>query len=177
MQVKGRTFKATLDYIKVKFSKEKIKSFFEDFPEFGKTCDFSDAGWYPMDLFIKFSEKIDKFFGFGDSSLLVDIGAFSAIKAFETSHRLFKNLSPKILIANIQALLSSYYSKGTIEETQLGENKFKICIRNFIDSPYVSKRIQGWIAQALKLTGAKEVHVHGERVKGADVCFNVEWNQ
>jgi len=176
MQVKGRTFKATLDYIREKFSKEKIRSFFEDFPEFVKTCDFMDAGWYPVDLFVKFSEKIDKFFGFGDSSLLVDIGAFSAVKAFETSHKLFKNLSPRILAANVQALLSSYYSSGKAEQEQLKENKFRIYIRDFIDSPFVSKRIQGWIAQAIRMTGAKEVHVHGEKSKGADVCFSVEWN-
>ena len=175
MQVKGRTFKATLDYIAQKFSREKISSFFSDFPEFSKTGKFSDIEWYPMELFLAFSEKIDKFFGFGDASLLVDIGSFSALQAFKTSHKLFSNLSPKALASNIQALLSSYFSSGSAEHEFINGNKAKIYIRDFVSSPFLVKRIQGWIAQAIKLTGAKEVHVHDIKTKNADICFNVEW--
>jgi hypothetical protein len=175
MQVKGRTFKATLDYISQKFSREKINSFFSDFPEFSRTAKFSDIDWYPMDFFLNFSEKIDKFFGFGDASLLVDIGSFSALQAFKTSHKLFNNLSPKALAANIQALLSSYYSSGKADHEFINENKVKIYINDFISSPFLSKRIQGWVAQAIKLTGAKEVHVHDIKAKNADICFSVEW--
>lgn len=175
MQVKGRTFKATLDYIVKKFSREKINSFFSDFPEFSKTINFSDIEWYPLDFFLKFSEKIDSFFGFGDSALLIDIGAFSALQAFETSHKLFRNLSPKALASNIQVLLSSYYSFGKAEHEQLNENTIKIYIREFSTSPFLVKRIQGWISQAIKLTGAKEVHVHDIKTKNADICFNIEW--
>lgn len=175
MQVKGRMFKTTLDYIFQKFSKEKIKYFFSDSPEFAKTADFSDIAWYPMDLFISFSDKIDKFFGFGDASLLIDIGSFSALQAFETSHKLFKNLSPAALVSNIQTLLSSYYSKGKTEYEQINENKIIIYIREFASSPFIVKNIQGWLAQAIKITGAKEVHVHDIKTKHADICFNVEW--
>jgi hypothetical protein len=175
MQVKGRTFKATLDYIFQKYSKEKIKSFFSDFPEFSKTMEFSDITWYPMDLFLDFSDKIDRFFGFGDASLLIDIGSFSALQAFETSHKLFKNLSPNALASNIQTLLSSYYSSGKTEYELINENKLIIHIREFTSSPFIIKRIQGWVAQALKLTGAKEVHVHDIKTKHADICLNVEW--
>jgi hypothetical protein len=175
MQVKGRTFKATLDYIAQKFSREKINSFFSDFPEFAKTGKFSDIEWYPMEFFLNFSEKIDKFFGFGDASLLIDIGSFSALQAFETSHKLFNALSPKALASNIQTLLSSYYSSGKAESEFLNGNKVKIYIRDFVSSPFLVKRIQGWIAQAIKLTGAKEVHVHDIKTKNADICFNIEW--
>jgi len=175
MQVKGRTFKTTLDYITQKFSKEKINSFFSDFPEFARAGKFSDIDWYPMDLFLNFSEKIDKFFGFGDASLLIDIGSFSALRAFETSHKLFNNLSPKALASNIQSLLSSYYSSGKADSEFINENKVKIYIRDFIASPYLAKRIQGWIAQVIKLTGAKEVHVHDIKTKNADISFNIEW--
>jgi hypothetical protein len=175
MQVKGRTFTATMDYISKKFSREKISSFFTDFPEFSKITGFSDIDWYPMDFFLKFSEKIDKFFGFGDSSLLIDIGAFSALRAFETSHKLFKNLTPRALVSNIQTLLSSYYSSGKAAYDMINDNKMKIYINDFVSSPFLVKRIQGWISQALKLTGAKEVHVHDIKIKNADICFNIEW--
>lgn len=175
MQVKGRTFRATLDYIAQKFSREKIDTFFADFPEFSKAGRFSDIDWYPMDFFLNFSEKIDKFFGFGDASLLIDIGAFSALQAFETSHKLFNKLSPQALASNIQTLLSSYYSSGKAEHEFLNANKVKIYIRDFVSSPFLTKRIQGWIAQAIKLTGAKEVHVHSVKTKHADICFNIEW--
>jgi hypothetical protein len=175
MQVKGRTFRATLDYISQKFSKEKIQSFFSDFPEFAKTGNFSDIDWYPIDLFLDFSEKIDKFFGFGDRSMLVDIGSFSCLQAFETSHKLFKNLSPLAMASNIQTLLSSYYSSGKAEYELLKQNKLKIYIRDFVSSILISKRIQGWISQAIKLSGAKEVHVHDIKTKNADICFNIEW--
>jgi hypothetical protein len=175
MQVKGRVFKATLDYISEKFSKEKIKAFFSDFPEFAGMPEYSEIDWYPMEILVKFSEKIDKFFGFGDASLLIDIGSFSAMRAFESSHKLFKNLTPKAMASNIQSLLSSYYSTGTAEHEQISPNKFKIYIKNFISSPFLVKRIQGWIAQAVKITGAKEVHVHDIKSKNADICFNIEW--
>lgn len=175
MQVKGRTFKATLDYLVQKFSKEKIKSFFLDFPEFAKTREFSDISWYPMNYFLEFSDKIDKFFGFGDASLLINIGSFSAKQAFETSHKLFKNLSPAALASNIQTLLSSYYSTGKTECELINKNKIIIHIREFTSSPFIIKRIQGWISQVLKLTGAKDVQVHDIKTKKADICLNVEW--
>jgi hypothetical protein len=175
MQVKGRTFKATLDYISKKFSREKINAFFTDFPEFSNTVNFSDIDWYPVEFFLKFSEKIDKFFGFGDSSLLIDIGAFSAQQAFETSHKLFKNLTARALASNIQTILTSYFSTGRAEHEMINENKGKIYIKDFSSSPFLVKRLQGWIAQAIKLTGAKEVHVHDIKTKNADICFNVEW--
>jgi hypothetical protein len=175
MQVKGRTFKATLDYIAKKFSREKINSFFKDFPEFSKAGNFSDVDWYPMDFFLKFSEKIDKFFGFGDSSLLIEIGSFSALQAFETSHKLFKNLSIKALASNLQTLLSSYYSSGKAWLETVNDTRVRIYIHEFTSSPFLVKRIQGWISQAMKLSGAKEVHVKNVSVKNADICFNIEW--
>lgn len=175
MQVKGRTFKATFDFIRQKFSKEKIKSFFNDFPQFVQTQDYNEIDWYPIDIFISLSEKIDKFFGFGDTSLLADIGAFSATQAFETSHKLFRNLSPRALLSNIQTVLFSYYSEGISELEFIKDNKVKIYLKKFDVSPFLIKRIQGWLAQALRLTGAREVSVFSNMHRNAELCFDIEW--
>ena len=175
MQVKGRTFKATFDFIKQKFSQEKIKTFFKEFPQFVHAQDYNEIDWYPVDIFISLSEKIDKFFGFGDDSLLSEMGAFSARQAFETSHKLFRNLTPKIFISNIQTVLFSYYSEGVSELKFIKDNKVKICVTKFIASPFLLKRIQGWLSQALHLSGAKEVSVFSIPHKKADMCFDIEW--
>jgi uncharacterized protein (TIGR02265 family) len=176
LQIKGRTFRATFDFISQKFSLEKIQSFFRDYPQFFHAQDFSEIDWYPLELFIELSEKIDKHFGFGDAALLDDIGAHSARVALDSSHKLFKSLSPRALISNMQSLLSSYYSRGIAEHEFTAEKRAKLSIKDFCSSPLLCRKIQGWLKQALKLAGAKDVKISNIQLKTADMCFSIEWN-
>jgi len=175
MQAKGRAFKATFEFIQHKFGDEKLKGFLKSYPEYEGASSFSDIDWYPLELFINLSERIDKHFGFGDLSLLFELGEFSASQAFDTSHKLFKSASPKTIIANAPSLLSSYYSKGEIEHEYVTDHKVNLTIKKFSSSPYLSKRIAGWLRRCLILSNAKTAVVKDTPVNPDSLKFSVEW--
>src|SRR5512138_1554080 len=115
MQAKGRAFKATIEYVSGKFGCDKLHAFFAGHPQYSCIADFHDLNWYDLDYYLGFSEAIDRHFGFGDASLLVEIGEYAAKHAFETSHRLFRDLSVESAISNAEAVFFSFYSAGTVE--------------------------------------------------------------
>ncbi|HMB01677.1 MAG TPA: DUF2378 family protein [Spirochaetota bacterium] len=175
MQAKGRPFKITIDFLREKFGERKLNSFFETFPEYKNITSYSDIDWYPLDDLIALSDRADKFFGFGDHSVLIDLGKYSAEKAMESSHKLFMGSSPEAMISRAQALFSSYYSSGTMESEFKGKNRAELILKDFPLSDGIIKRILGWMRACLKMTGAKNISVKQGPVKKGAVCFLVEW--
>jgi len=174
MEVKGRPFKVTIEFIKHKFGLDKLNSFILKQPKYKQIEDFSEISWYPANLFIELSEDIDKFFGFGDMSLLEELGEFSADSALETSHKLFKNMSPELFLTNGQAIFSSYYSAGTVKTNYLSEKKAEIHIENFGDSRYLSKRIFGWMKKILSTSAGWKIKLKEIQAKDR-MSFMLEW--
>ncbi len=175
MQAKGRPFKITIDFLREKFGEQKLNSFFETFPEYKNITAYSDFDWYPLDGLITLSERADKFFGFGDHSVLIELGKYSAEKAMENSHKLFKGSPPEAMISRAQALFSSYYSAGTIEPEFKGSNRAVLVLKDFPSADGIIKRILGWMRACLKMTGAKNISVKQGPIKKGAVYFFVEW--
>lgn len=174
MEVKGRTFTITVEFIKQKFGIEKLSSFYADFPKYKQIENFSEIDWYPAALFLELSEDADRYFGFGDFSFLEELGLFWADNALKTSHELFKNISPELFLSNGQVIFSSYYSPGTVKTNYLGERKAEINIENFGDSICLSKRILGWMKRILSASGSRKIKLTEIPAKNK-MAFLLEW--
>ncbi len=174
MQVKGKAFTSALEYTDKKYGCEKVKLFFTHFPAFEEIKNYNDLNWYSIDMYLKFSESLDKYFGFGDASLLVEIGEYSAKKAFESSHRLFKDLSMQCALSNAQSVFLSYYSAGIAEIKYLRDNKITFSVKNLPVSPYLGKTIHGWIKHAVKSIKANDTNVVELEPKTC-LCYSIEW--
>ena len=174
MQVKGRAFICVLEYTEKKYGCEKVESFFSRFPDFEGIKNYDGLNWYNLALYLKFSENADKFFGFGDASLLTEIGEYSAKKAFESSHRLFKDLSMQCALSNAQSVFLSYFSAGVAEIKYLKENKINFSVKNLPVSPYLGKTIHGWLKHAAKSIKATDTNVVELDTKTC-LCYSIEW--
>jgi hypothetical protein len=174
MQVKGRVFASALEYAGKKYGCEKVNSFFVKYPAYEEIRNFNDLNWYDLELYLKFSESVDKYFGFGDASLLLEIGEYCAKTAFESSHRLFKDLSMQCAMSNAQSVFLSYYSAGVAEIHYLRDNKVSFSIKNLPVSPYLGKTIHGWMKQAVKSIKSSETNVQEMDAKTC-LCYSIEW--
>lgn len=175
MKVKGRAFLYALEYAEKKYGCEKVKTFIANFPDFMEIKDYNDLNWYDLGLYIKFSESADKYFGFGDTSLLLEIGEYSAKKAFESSHRLFRDFSMQCAMSNAQSIFLSYFSTAIIEIKYLKENKINFSVKNLPVSPYLGKTIHGWLKHAVKSIKTSDTNVVELETKLC-LCYNIEWS-
>jgi len=177
MQVKARPFKATLEFIENRFGPAKLKTFLAEYSEFSIINETPDFDWLELNLFIRLSEKTDSYFGFGDLSLLYEIGVFSARQAFEKSHKLFKDITPLNFVQSGPALFASYYRVGRPEFEVLTDRKARLTIRDFCESKAVSKRIAAWLKEGITAAGAKHASVAESEPKDNTLSFCVEWEE
>ena len=176
MEAKGRAFKASLEYLECKYDKSKIRSFFKSHPEFECIQKYQDLNWYSLEFYIRFSEKLDRYFGFGDAALLFKIGEYASRTAFESSHKLFRDLSMESAISNAQAVFLSYYSAAKTEIKYLNDNKVCVHIKNIPLSPYLKKMIYGWMQEAVKSIKSRDAFVSEQESRNS-LCFTLEWNK
>lgn len=174
MQVKGRAFSCALEYAEKKYGYEKVINFFTRFPAYEDIKNYNNLSWYTLGLYLEFSENVDKYFGFGDASLLVEIGEYSAKKAFESSHTLFKDLSMQCALSNAQAVFLSYFSASVAEIKYLKENKINFSVKNLPASPYLGKTIHGWLKHAVKSIKTADANVI-ELDNKTCLCYSIEW--
>ncbi|MGD0565782.1 MAG: hypothetical protein ABSA34_00440 [Candidatus Goldiibacteriota bacterium] len=174
MQVRGSAFKSILKYAEKKHGIERVKNFFIDNPSFCAIKDYIDLDWYDLKFYLDYSEKTDKYFGFGDGSLLFEAGEFASRQAFESSHRLFKDMTMQSALANAETVFLSYFSAAVVEIKYIKDNKASIYIKNLPVSPYLAKNICGWIKHAVKSIKAKEPSIT-ETTPKTCLCFTLEW--
>ncbi|MCE5301345.1 MAG: hypothetical protein LLG37_10815 [Spirochaetia bacterium] len=175
MQAKGRAFRAALEYVEKKYGQDKLGSFYSLYPQFIPVSGYQDLGWYDLAIYLSFSEAIDKYFGFGDASLLVEIGEYSAIHAFDTSHRLFRDISVENALSNAQAVFFPFFYAGTVEIKYLKSKKISLHLNGCPVNPYLSKKITGWLRQSCKYLKTKNVTVR-ELKPGKCMGYEIEWN-
>lgn len=175
MRIKGRAVHSTVEFILSKFSPGKYHEFLEAYPDFKKYEDLHEIGWYPIEDYISYLEAIDKFFGFGDMSLLEKIGEYSAERAFDTSHKLFKNMTPDILFSNAQIIAATYYSGGIAQTKFLKEKKVQIEFTDYPPSEALSRRILGWLKKGLAISGGKNIHSQILKTENG-LAYMFEWD-
>ncbi len=132
------------------------------------------SAWYPFDLFIDFTQSIDRVVGTGDGKLYRAMAAQTAEDDLSTVYKVFfKFLQPMYIFGKAAQLWSAYYTSGKLQTTQLGPGTIEIEIANFETPHWVHcESVLGWAHRSIELTGVKNVHVeHVEcRAKGAAHC-------
>jgi hypothetical protein len=175
LQVTGSAFKTLAEFAEKKYGNERIKNFHIDNPRFFRINDFLDLGWYELDYYMDFSEAVDKYFGFGDASILLEAGEYAAKKAFESSHSLFRDLSMQCALSNAEAVFLSFFSAAVAEIKYIKNNKAEINIKNLPKSPHLSNIICGWLKYSSRAIKTKEASIVEKNHKKSCPCFTVEW--
>jgi hypothetical protein len=174
MQAKGSAFLSALEYAGCKYGGDRVKNFFIQYPEFEGVKLYTDLNWYDLKTFINFSESMDKYFGFGDASLLLEIGEYSAKKAFAGSHRLFKDISMRTAISNAQLVFLSCFSAGIAEIKYIRDNKIHFTIKDLPAAPCLGKTICGWIKGTVESIKTKDTTVTELDAKPF-LNYSIEW--
>lgn len=140
------------------------------------------SAWYPFDLFVDFTETIDRVVGKGDGKLYRAVAAQTAEDDLSTVYKVFfKFLKPMYIFEKAGQLWSSYYSSGQLKSTTLGPSDIELEIIGF-ETPHWAhcESVVGWAQRSIELTGVKNVQAdHTEcRAKGARRCrMRFSWKE
>jgi hypothetical protein len=175
MQVSGNAFKTLVEFAEKKYGSERTKNFYIDNSHFCRIKDFLDLDWYELDYYLEYSETVDKYFGFGDASILLEAGEYAAKKAFESSHSLFRDLSMQCALSNAEAVFLSFFSAAVAEIKYIKNNKAELYIKNLPLSPHLSNIICGWLKYSSRAIRTKEASIVEKNHKKNCLCFTLEW--
>lgn len=183
MQIRGTILTSRKAFVEENFGKEGwekvLLSLSDEDQNFFKNMLIS-SGWYPFDIAERLDKAIVDVLGEGKIEVFKQIGAKSARKNLSESHQIFlKPNDPQAFMAQAGTIYSFYYKTGQREYKPTEENSG---IMTTHDAETFSipdcLTVVGWYEEALKMCGAKKVHIVEEecRAKGGDVCrYNVSW--
>ena len=184
-KVKGTTIAGRLAYARRRGGDEaalKVVGAIRD-PE--AKLDLADAralksSWYPYSALIDISVELDRVFGNGDLSLLIEVGGDVAEADLNSVYKIFfKVANPGFIIDRAASVWRSYYSSGTCRVERKAENHVILELSDF-DEPHLAhcNSVHGWAARMLTLTGCQNLvteHI-ACRLRGDSTCrFEARW--
>lgn len=177
MKVKGIAIISTVSFLKRKFGFSKYSSFTSENPSFKPFENYSPVEWYPLESLIDFHTKADSFFGYNDLSLVKETAAGIAEDAFDSSFRIFKNLSAKVIVSNIQAIINTCYNGFTARAEQKHNSAAFVEIEGRFNSAVLRGKIKSWLEAILSKTSGKQIRI--EELKSTDQLMKicVEWEE
>ena len=175
MKVKGIVFISTVSFIKRKFGFSKYSSFISENASFKAFENYSPVEWYPLESLIEFHTRAESFFGFSDLSLVKETAAHIAEDAFDSSFRIFKNLSAKVIVSNIQSIINTCYTGIRAVAEQKNESAAVVEMEGRFNSAVFRGKLKSWLASIISKTSGRTVKI--EELKSGDntlkIC--VEW--
>ena len=160
MNVKGSAIISSINFIKDKFGDEgldKIKESLTDKEREILSEIILQPIWYPLDLYVNLTHKIDSILGTGDLSIAKDIGKYEAEHDLKTIYRIFYVLgSPEFIIKQAAKIFSTYFQDGDLRIAESDKNNAIAELYNFpsLDQA-VLHRISGFMEKTLELSGGK----------------------
>jgi hypothetical protein len=118
--------------------------------------------WYPIGPgFLEPTETICRLFYADNLRGAWELGRFSADYALGGIYRAFvKLISVKYFIQRASVMMSTYYKPSRIEVASISDYNGVVQMTEFAAaSPYVERRIAGWMQRALEIHGCREVRV------------------
>ena len=135
---------------------------------------FLETRWYPFDLFIEFSETIDRVLGAGDMELCYEMGRFSCDQNLTTAHRLlFKFGNIGWLLDRASKAWDTQFDAGEMSVVKRDLNVEVIAQLDGVTTP---KRahclgIKGWMVRAAEISGEENFRCDELcRASGDPVC-------
>jgi hypothetical protein len=126
------------------------------------------VGWYSLALYARLIHAVDKVHGYGDLSLVVQLGRFEAERDLTTIQRLFLRLaSPSFILEKNRDYWRRFHDTGQWTVERLGEGR----VRAFIDDWGVAdvalcRELVGYVGRLFELVGAKNVRMEHVRCRG-----------
>jgi len=140
------------------------------------------SAWYPFDLWIDFTQTIDRVLGQGDGRLLRQMAKQTADDDLSSVYKVyFKSLQPMHVFDKAAQLWDAYYDSGRLQITKLGPSSVEMEILEFAAPHWVHcESALGWAERSVQLAGPKDVHAdHVEcRGRGSSRCrMRITWKQ
>ncbi len=131
--------------------------------------------WYPVESLIEFHTKADSFFGYNDLSLIKETAAGLAEDAYDSSFRIFKNLSAKVVVSHIQAIINTCYSGFTANTEQKHNSAALVEINGMFGSLVLRGKFKSWLEAIISKTSGKRIRVEELKAGENTLKICVEW--
>jgi hypothetical protein len=137
--------------------------------------------WYPYEEFAKLLQGILKVLGKGDPRFLVDLGRRGAVMDLGNPFGSFCNqVEFEQFLRTLRHVWKAYSDTGDFSLLEFAPSRGKVALQN---APHVAQEhctfLEGWIAGALEMVGAKNVSIAQEECssRGGSACvFRVAWS-
>lgn len=175
LKVKGIAFISTASFLKRKFGFLKYSAFLTENPGFKTFENYSPVAWYQIESLIDFHTKADSFFGYNDLSLVQETAVVLAEDAFDTSFRIFKNLSAKLIISHIQPIINTCYHGFIANAEQKHDSAALVEIEGKFESSVLRRKFKSWLCAIIAKTSGKKISVEELKSPENKLKLCVQW--
>jgi hypothetical protein len=126
------------------------------------------VGWYSLSLYARLIRAVDRVHGYGDLSLVVQLGRFEAERDLTTVQRLFLRLAnPAFILEKTGEYWRRFHDTGH----WVIERQAPTRVRAFLDDwgyadVALCREVVGYVSRAFELVGAKNVRMDHSRCRG-----------
>ena len=184
-KVKGTTIAGRLAYARRRGGDEAVQKVVAAIRDPEAKLDLADgralkSSWYPFSALIDISVELDRLYGSGDLSLLVEVGGDVAEADLNSVYKIFfKVANPQFIIDRAASVWRSYYSSGTCRVEKKAPNHVILELADF-DEPHRAhcNSVLGWAARMLTLSSCKDLvaeHILCRTEGGATCRFEAHW--
>jgi predicted hydrocarbon binding protein len=126
------------------------------------------VGWYSLALYARLIRAVDQVFGYGDLSLVVQIGRFEAERDLTTIHRIFLRLaSPAFMLEKQADYWRRFHDTGQWVVQRDAERRVTAYLDDwgYVD-PALCREVVGYVTRSFELIGAKNVRMEHSQCRG-----------
>lgn len=130
--------------------------------------------WYPLAVHARLINAVDVVHGYGDLSLVVQLGRFEAERNLTTIHRFFLRFAnPAVIFELTSDYWRRFHDTGDWTVVRDGEEVHGTLENWGTTDPAMCREIVGYVGRALELAGAKNLLMEHPkcRSRGDDICY------
>jgi len=138
------------------------------------------VGWYDLGLYARTLRALDAVLGYGDLTLLDELGRYGAEKDFTTVYRLFFRMgNPIYAIEKTTDYWRKFHDTGIWSIVREGEGRARGTLRDWgcVDRA-LCREMTAYMSRVLELVGGKDVRLLHPRCRvdgDAECFFTLRW--
>jgi predicted hydrocarbon binding protein len=137
-------------------------------------------GWYSLALYAQLIRAVDEVHGYGDLSVLVQLGRYEAEKDLTTIHRMLLRLvNPATVVEKSMDYWRRFHDTGTWNIRRVSPTEVEGLLEGWgVVDHALCRELGGYLARLLELVGARSVVVEHPRCRAngdADCFFSARW--
>jgi len=183
-KVSGAALNELLDFLLERFDEADVKQWLGRRPELAPLLagEIDAQRWYRSPRPIAMIEEIDRERGRGDRQLLAEAGRYLARRAANRRDTTLsdKILTPELLFSLVPEVWRHYFEIGHVHVAKLGRGYGRLEVAALADSSLgLSAAIAGYLDEALRLAGARDVDVRVAKAAAlgdAKDVFEATWS-